>query len=110
MELLTVGVSRERSPDVRFTERLIVSQAGRELGFDVNPRWAELSRAAKRWDKRIHLAPLRRTQDTTRQRDQDDARVYWGTTRDGLAKKIPHETWALVSDCAELLGKSIVGG
>ena len=68
---------------------LIESPVGRELGFDIDPRWAELSRAAKRWDHWIHLTPLRRTNDVARRMAHDDARkVHWGTTPDGLAHQI----------------------
>ena len=72
-----------------IAEGLIKSQAGADLGFDVDPRWAELSHAAKRWDHWVHLTPLRRTNDVARRVQQDDARrVHWGTTNDGLAHKI----------------------
>jgi len=72
-----------------IAEGLTGTAAGRELGFDIDPRWAGLNRAARRWDHWIHLTPVRRADDIARRMTRDDARkVHWGTTPDGLAHQI----------------------
>jgi hypothetical protein len=69
-----------------LSQGLAESPAGQSLGFDVDPRWAELGGAADRGDDWIHLAPLRRTGSPPRTAHRDAARkVSWAAVPDALA-------------------------
>ena len=72
-----------------LAQGLAETPAGHTLGFDVDPRWADLGSAARRGDDWIHLAPLHRTGDPPRVAHQDAVRkVNWAAAPDALAAAV----------------------
>ncbi len=72
-----------------LAQGLAETPAGHTLGFDIDPRWADLGSAARRGDDWIHLAPLHRTGDPPRIAHQDAARkVNWAAVPDALAAAV----------------------
>ena len=72
-----------------LAEGLAASPVGQSLGFDVDPRWAELGSAALRGDDWIQLAPLHRTGSPPRIAHRDAARkINWAAVPDTLTAAV----------------------
>lgn len=72
-----------------LAQGLAESAVAQAQGFDIDPRWAGLSRTVRRGDDWIHLTPLHRSASPPRVARQDAARkVNWATTEDALATRV----------------------